>query len=114
MLSFIQQILSFATFEVLEPNWRLLEQKLDRVRTVDELLRDHLDFLDTCLKECMLTSAKLLKAYSKLIVTCATFALYAAPYTKSANQAKLETETQEGQRRRWEYQVKFETNFDHW
>ncbi|KAK7438063.1 gamma tubulin complex Spc97/GCP2 subunit Alp4 [Stygiomarasmius scandens] len=114
MLSFIQQILSFATFEVLEPNWRLLEQKLDRVRTVDELLRDHLDFLDTCLKECMLTSAKLLKAYSKLIVTCATFALYAAPYTKSANQAMLETETQEGQRRRWEYQVKFETNFDHW
>ncbi|THU90397.1 gamma-tubulin complex component 2 [Dendrothele bispora CBS 962.96] len=114
MLSFVQQILSFTTFEVLEPNWRLLEQKLDRVRTVDELLRDHLDFLDTCLKECMLTSAKLLKAYSKLIVTCATFALYAAPYTKSANQAMMETETAEGQRRRWEYQVKFETNFDHW
>ncbi|KAJ3984346.1 Spc98 family-domain-containing protein [Lentinula detonsa] len=114
MLSFIQQILSFATFEVLEPNWRALEGKLDKVGTVDELLRDHLDFLDTCLKECMLTSAKLLKAYNKLIVTCATFALYAAPYTKSANQAISETETAEGQRRRWEYQLKFEKNFDHW
>ncbi|KAJ3967090.1 Spc98 family-domain-containing protein [Lentinula raphanica] len=114
MLSFIQQILSFATFEVLEPNWRALEVKLDKVRTVDDLLRDHLDFLDTCLKECMLTSAKLLKAYNKLIVTCATFALYAAPYTKSANQAISETETAEGQRRRWEYQLKFEKNFDHW
>ncbi|KAJ3899285.1 Spc98 family-domain-containing protein [Lentinula edodes] len=114
MLAFIQQILSFATFEVLEPNWRALEVKLDKVTTVDQLLRDHLDFLDTCLKECMLTSAKLLKAYNKLIVTCATFALYAAPYTKSANQAISGTETTEGQRRRWEYQLKFEKNFDHW
>ncbi|KAF8830134.1 hypothetical protein HHX47_DHR2000445 [Lentinula edodes] len=114
MLAFIQQILSFATFEVLEPNWRALEVKLDKVTTVDQLLRDHLDFLDTCLKECMLTSAKLLKAYNKLIVTCATFALYAAPYTKSANQAMSGTETAEGQRRRWEYQLKFEKNFDHW
>ncbi|KAJ3982332.1 Spc98 family-domain-containing protein [Lentinula detonsa] len=97
MLSFIQQILSFATFEVLEPNWRAFEGKLDKVGT-----------------ECMLTSAKLLKAYNKLIVTCTTFALYAAPYTKSANQAISETEMAEGQRRRWEYQLKFEKNFDHW
>ena len=61
MLAFTQQILAFATFEVLEPNWRSLEAKLERVSTVDQLLRDHVDFLDTCLKECMLTSSKLLK-----------------------------------------------------
>ena len=61
MLSFVQQILAFATFEVLEPNWRELERKLEKVQTVDQLLRDHVDFLDTCLKECMLTSSKLLK-----------------------------------------------------
>ena len=61
MLSFVQQILSFATSEVLEPNWRTLEAKLDKVTTVDQLLRDHVDFLDTCLKECMLTSKKLLE-----------------------------------------------------
>jgi gamma-tubulin complex component 2 len=61
MLSFVQQILAFATFEVLEPNWRALEVKLTKVTTVDQLLRDHMDFLDTCLKESMLTSAKLLR-----------------------------------------------------
>lgn len=61
MLSFVQQILAFATFEVLEPNWRALEAKLTKVTTVDQLLRDHMDFLDTCLKESMLTSAKLLR-----------------------------------------------------
>ncbi|KAG9311377.1 gamma-tubulin complex component protein [Chiua virens] len=73
MLAFVQQILAFVTFEVLEPNWRSLEAKLAKVTTVDQLLRDHVDFLDTCLKECMLTSAKLLRAYSRMIVTCSTF-----------------------------------------
>lgn len=60
MLAFVQQILAFVTFEVLEPNWRNLEVKLAKVTTVDQLLRDHSDFLDTCLKEAMLTSARLL------------------------------------------------------
>jgi gamma-tubulin complex component 2 len=63
MLAFVQQILAFATFEVLEPNWRKLAAKLEKVTTVDQLLRDHVDFLDTCLKECMLTSSKLLKVH---------------------------------------------------
>jgi gamma-tubulin complex component 2 len=31
------------------------------VRTVDELMQDHVDFLDTCLKECMLTNSRLLR-----------------------------------------------------
>lgn len=61
MLAWVQQILAFVTFEVLEPNWRTLEAKLAKVTTVDQLLRDHVDFLDTCTKECMLTSSRLLK-----------------------------------------------------
>ncbi|KAF8960629.1 Spc98 family-domain-containing protein [Flammula alnicola] len=87
MLAFVQQILAFVTFEVLEPNWHALEAKLEKVVTVDQLLRDHVDFLDTCLKESMLTSSKLLKACSKLIVVCQTFAFYSSSFTKSANQA---------------------------
>jgi len=117
MLSFVQQILAFATFEVLEPNWRALEAKLDKVTTVDQLLRDHVDFLDTCLKECMLTSSKLLRAYSRLIVTCSTFALYTSSFTKSANQAISASETSDGDQamaKRWEFLGKFETNFNHW
>lgn len=68
MLAFVQQILAFATVEVLEPNWRKLEAKLTKVNTVDQLLRDHVDFLDTCLKECMLTSSKLLRVSAFLVV----------------------------------------------
>lgn len=119
MLAFVQQVLAFCTFEVLEPNWRKLEEKLKagKVETVDQLLRDHVDFLDTCLKECMLTSSKLLKTYSKLIVTCSTFALYTASFTKSANQARATADSPEGDRampKRWDFLDKFETNFNHW
>ncbi|KAF9259258.1 hypothetical protein L218DRAFT_933944 [Marasmius fiardii PR-910] len=117
MLSFVQQILSFATSEVLEPNWRTLEAKLDKVTTVDQLLRDHVDFLDTCLKECMLTSRKLLEAYSKLIVTCSTFALYTTSFNKSANSAlavAVGVDQDPDMQKRWDFLSKFETNFDHW
>ena len=62
MLSFVQQLLAYVTSEVIEPNWRKFEERLSAVKTVDALLRDHVDFLDTCSKECMMTSdAKLLK-----------------------------------------------------
>lgn len=72
MLVFVQQLLYFCTAEVIEPNWQSLMARLNAkddgkggvassVRTVDELMQDHVDFLDTCLKECMLTNSKLLK-----------------------------------------------------
>lgn len=79
MLIFVQQLLYFCTSEVIEPNWRAFMSRLhtsdddpeagnDREsapnapkRTVDELMQDHVDFLATCLKECMLTNSKLLR-----------------------------------------------------
>ncbi|TFK47368.1 hypothetical protein OE88DRAFT_1666101 [Heliocybe sulcata] len=117
MLAFVQQIMAFATAEVLEPNWRKLEVKLSKVSTVDQLLRDHVDFLDTCLKECMLTSSRLLRPFSKLMQTCSTFALYTGNFTKSANQALTAAEAQYGDQsmaKRWDFLMKFETNFNHW
>ncbi|KDQ10708.1 hypothetical protein BOTBODRAFT_36026 [Botryobasidium botryosum FD-172 SS1] len=119
MLTYVQQILAFATFEVLEPNWRKLEEKLTKVQTVDQLLKDHVDFLDTCLKECMLTSSKLLRVLSRLLQTCSTFALYTSTFTKSANQA-LSTFQNSGEDpgsvpmdKRWDFLFKFEQNFNH-
>jgi len=77
MLVFVQQLLYFCTAEVIEPNWQSLMARLKGkdgasiggqdgpptgvTRTVDELMQDHVDFLDTCLKECMLTNSKLLR-----------------------------------------------------
>lgn len=73
MLVFVQQLLYFCTAEVIEPNWTKFMSRLSTTddaldkqpggptRTVDELMQDHVDFLDTCLKECMLTNSKLLR-----------------------------------------------------
>ena len=83
MLVFVQQLTYYCTSEVIEPNWaslmsRISEEKKQDVRgkgkttedesggpqvkrTVDELMQDHVDFLATCLKECMLTNSKLLR-----------------------------------------------------
>lgn len=81
MLVFIQQLLNFCTSDVIEPSWQILMARIESCqgppregersgtmafkhaggRTVDELMQDHVDFLDTCLKGCMLTNDKLLK-----------------------------------------------------
>ena len=84
MLCFVQQLLYFCTSEVIEPNWVGFMSRLSQAkdegqvdgaeaagtikRTVDELMQDHVDFLATCLKECMLTNSKLLRVSGK----CAT------------------------------------------
>ena len=88
MLVFVQQLTYFCTAEVIEPNWQNLmarvngdddDGKDDRVgrpqvnRTVDELMQDHVDFLDSCLKECMLTNSKLLRVSTYLEVTPLVF-----------------------------------------
>ncbi|KAL2834470.1 Spc98 family-domain-containing protein [Aspergillus cavernicola] len=94
MLVFVQQLLYFCTAEVVEPNWQNLMDRVNGTdadgsevtvngtkqvnRTVDELMQDHVDFLDTCLKECMLTQAKLLKIHSKLLTCCTMFAAWTA------------------------------------
>lgn len=82
MLVFVQQLLYYCTAEVIEPNWASFMARLNAEgkeegkskgaaednsstshvkRTVDELMQDHIDFLDTCLKECMLTNSKTLR-----------------------------------------------------
>ena len=85
MIVFVQQLLYFCTSEVIEPNWQGLMARIDGGRghprdgprlgdpvnkhaggrTVDELMQDHVDFLDTCLKECMLTNSRLLRVSAK-------------------------------------------------
>lgn len=82
MLVFVQQMLFYCTEEVLEANWKRLMAKVDEAedvpqdndnlngaassnrkskRTVDELMQDHLDMLDSCMKDLGLTQRKLLR-----------------------------------------------------
>ncbi|KAJ4369645.1 gamma tubulin complex Spc97/GCP2 subunit Alp4 [Neocucurbitaria cava] len=98
MLVFVQQLIYYCTSEVIEPNWTSLMSRLNEEgkegskgkskaageddgspqvkRTVDELMQDHVDFLATCLKECMLTNSKLLRINNKIMSTCSMFASF--------------------------------------
>ena len=73
MLHFIQQVVYFMFFEVIDPQWRSMESAIRESKTVESLLERHDDFLDTCLKECMLTNPKLIAILSSLITTCHLF-----------------------------------------
>ncbi|KAK9320522.1 Spc98 family-domain-containing protein [Lipomyces orientalis] len=83
MLVFIEQVLYFSTTEVVEPNWCSLMAGISEVKTVDALMQNHVDFLDTCLKECMLTNSKLLRVMAKLMAACKLFATYTVQLSKT-------------------------------
>ncbi|XP_072013299.1 gamma-tubulin complex component 2-like [Amphiura filiformis] len=74
MLHLVQNLQYYMMFEVVAPNWQILEEKLRSVSNIDDVLDYHTDFLDKCLKDCMLTNPELLKIVSKLMLICVTFA----------------------------------------
>lgn len=74
MLHFIQNLVHYMTFEVVEPRWHEMALALPRCETVDEVIARHDEFLDAALKECLLTSQDLLKPLNKLVTLCLLFA----------------------------------------
>ena len=74
MLHFLFNIQHYMMFEVIEPNWHVLTQKLRSAPSLDTLLAHHADFLDASLRECMLRDAVLLKLLAKLLTICVIFA----------------------------------------
>ncbi|KAJ3230258.1 hypothetical protein HDU78_008509 [Chytriomyces hyalinus] len=76
MLTFVQQFLHFICFDVIEPNWNAFEACLKRVETVEEVQQVHHDFLDTCLKDCLMTNQVLLKHFGNLMRVCSDFAAF--------------------------------------
>jgi len=84
MIHFVQNFEYYMMFEVIEPNWHLLEDNLRSVSNIDGVLEYHNDFLDRCLKDCMLTSPDLLKIVSKLMAVCVTFSNCVLRYNYSS------------------------------
>ena len=74
MIHFVQNLLYYVSVEVLEQHWHELDKKIRAVKTIDEVMEHHNNFLDTCLKECLLTNQTLHKIVTKLMATCLLFA----------------------------------------
>ena len=60
-------------FEVIERQWHLFLEGMKSVQTIDNVLQIHNDFLETCLKDCLLTTPELLRCLAKLQAICVTF-----------------------------------------
>ncbi|GFN75493.1 gamma-tubulin complex component [Plakobranchus ocellatus] len=104
MLNFVQNFEYYMMSEVIEPNWHDFQQNMAKVSNVDEVLAFHGDFLDCCLKDCMLTSTELLRIVHKLLVVCVTFSNYVQVLAEHVDRI-LEDENFE------QTIVRFDTNF---
>ncbi|KNA05950.1 hypothetical protein SOVF_185590 isoform A [Spinacia oleracea] len=74
MLKFINSLLHYLTFEVLEPNWHVMNNRLQSAKSIDEVIQYHDLFLEKCLRECMLLLPELLKKMEKLKLICLQYA----------------------------------------
>ena len=74
MLHFVQNLLYYITIEVLEPSWQTFVEKIRKVDNVDQVISTHMELLNVCMKESMLTDPALLQTATKLIKLCETFA----------------------------------------
>ncbi|KAL7744586.1 hypothetical protein ACLKA6_017100 [Drosophila palustris] len=74
MMNAIQNLEYYMMIEVIEPNWHIFITKMKKVENVDNVLSLHQDFLDLCLKNCMLTeTSHLNRAIFKLCKICLKF-----------------------------------------
>ena len=59
MLQYCKNYLYYMLYEVLEPNYTKFIQSFSQVKTIDDIISLHNDFLDKCLSECLLTNQKI-------------------------------------------------------
>jgi gamma-tubulin complex component 2 len=78
MLHFLQNLIYYMMFEVIEPSWLEMEESINspsarKEQTVDDILHVHSQFLQHALEACLLTNRDLLRALTKLMTTCLLF-----------------------------------------
>jgi gamma-tubulin complex component 2 len=73
MMNAIQNLEYYCMVEVIEPVWHIFLQLMSKAKNIDDVLSFHEDFLDHCLKNCMLTYPDLLKKIMSVCNTCVGF-----------------------------------------
>ncbi|EEY58484.1 gamma-tubulin complex component, putative [Phytophthora infestans T30-4] len=102
MLHFQQNFVYYMMFEVISPRWHDFQQQLASAGTVDDILEFQGEFLDICLKECLLTDPDLLRVLTRLMMVCMAFAnsieSYTRPYFLDEETIKAEREAERDRR----------------
>jgi gamma-tubulin complex component 2 len=94
MLHLLQNLIYYMIFEVIEPNWLILEKSIhtpisNAEQTVDDILQHHGHFLQRTLEACLLTNRDAVRSLTKLLKTCLLFSEQMKRFTKAT---KLEDE----------------------
>ncbi|GAB2229163.1 hypothetical protein Droror1_Dr00023299 [Drosera rotundifolia] len=74
MLKFINSLLHYLTFEVIEPNWHGMHNGLLSAKSIDEVIKCHDLFLVKCLRECLLLLPELFEKVERLKQICLQYA----------------------------------------
>jgi len=85
MIHFITNLEYYMMFEVLEPNWHVFEQQMQKVTNIDEVLEQHSKFLDSCMKDCLLSNSDLLRTVYKMMLICIQFSNFLLRMSKSTS-----------------------------
>lgn len=94
MLHLLQNLIYYMMFEVIEPNWLIMEKAISTPTwniesTVDDILQHHTQFLQRTLEACLLTNRDVVRALTKLLKTCLLFSEQMKRFMKAT---KLEEE----------------------
>ena len=76
MLNFVQNLSYYMTVEVIEPHFHTFINKIDSFTQLDELSHEHSNFVEECLKDCMLTQKFALQYMVLLLRLCMSFAQF--------------------------------------
>jgi len=88
-ISFIQNVLHYATMEVIEPNWAKMESEIFSSSTsADEVITSHAKFLETTARECMLLRPTLLNLYESILQTCSKLCDACEDFERSEDEAE--------------------------
>jgi gamma-tubulin complex component 2 len=83
MLHFIENYLYYLLHDIIENNYKELQEEINKVTTVDELIKQHNLFLDKTLRQSLLTNQQLLKILAKIMTTSSLFADAIDRFTQS-------------------------------
>ncbi|XP_046665290.1 gamma-tubulin complex component 2-like isoform X2 [Homalodisca vitripennis] len=73
MLFCVQNLEYYMMEEAIEPNWIRFMSRLNNVNNIDDLLAEHWDFVDQCMKDCMFMNHDLIAIINKILASCIEF-----------------------------------------
>jgi gamma-tubulin complex component 2 len=76
MLNFVQNLSYFMTVEVIEPNFQSFLEKISSYTQLDHMSREHSNFVEGCLRDCMMTQEFALQYMMKLLNLCLSFSAF--------------------------------------